>query len=353
MKAISTLAPITLLLVGLACAKQESAAPSVLPTVKVRLAPNDQGVETGWIAATLSATHHATLATRMAASVKAVHANEGQTVAAGALLISLADEDLQAGLKAAEANLAAATAYHRRIEALMAQNAAIPAEQDQARTQLAQAQAAVSQIKANIAYTQIRAPFAGVIQSRLVNEGAFVGPGTPLLELEGQGDLELVGSVSEAEGLGLKLGQKLPFEADGQRGLATLTALATGGDPVSHRGTLRARVPAGTKLRSGSFARLQLASASTSHQAAPANASHPSASASTTPQLTVPRSALIQRGDLNGVFVVRDGKAELRWLSLGEAQGDRFPVRAGLAPSEQVIDQPGALVDGQPVEVNR
>ena len=344
MKAFSTLAPITLLLVGLACGKQESAAPSVRPTVQVRLAPNGQGAETGWIAATLSATHHATISTRMAASVKAVHANEGQTVAAGALLISLADEDLQAGLKAAEANLAAATAYHRRIEALMAQNAAIPAEQDQARTQLAQAQAAVSQIKANIAYTQIRAPFAGVIQSRLVNEGAFVGPGAPLLELEGQGDLELVGSVSEAEALGLKLGQKLRFEADGQSGQATLTALATGGDPVSHRGTLRARVPAGTKLRSGSFARLQLTSANTSHQAA---------SASTSSQLTVPRSALVQRGDLNGVFVARDGKAELRWLSLGDAQGDRFPVRAGLAPSEQVIDQPGTLADGQPVEVSR
>ena len=345
MKAFATLAPITLLLVGLACGKQESAAPSVLPTVKVHLAPDlKEGPESGWIAATLSAARHATLSTRMAASVKAVHVREGQTVAAGALLIRLADEDLQAGLRAAEANVAAATAYHRRIEALMAQNAAIPAEQDQARTQLAQAQAAVSQIKANIAYTQIRAPFTGVIQSRLVNEGSFVGPGTPLLELEGQGDLELVGSVSEAEGLGLKVGQKLRFEAEGQSGLATLTALATGGDSVSHRGILRARIPAGTKLRSGSFARLQLTAASTSYQ---------SGSARPAPQLTVPRSALIQRGGLTGVFVARDGKAELRWLSRGDAQGDRFPVRAGLAQSELVIDQSGALSDGQPVEVSR
>ena len=343
MKAFSTLPPITLLLAGLACGKQESAAPPVLPTAQVHLAASGQVSESGWIAATLSATRHATLSTRMAASVKAVHVHEGQSVAAGTLLISLADEDLQAGLKAAEASVAAAGAYHRRIEALMAQNAAIPAEQDQARTQLAQAQAALSQVKANIAYTQIRAPFAGVVQSRLVSEGMFASPGTPLLELEGQGDLELVGSVSEAESLGLKLGQKLPFEADGQTGLATVTALATGGDPGSHRGTLRARVPAGARLRSGSFARLQLAPAGARHQPA----------ASADPQLTVPRSALIQRGDLNGVFVARDGKAELHWLSLGEAQGDRFPVRAGLAQGEQVIDQPGALADGQPVAVSR
>ena len=67
----------------------------------------------------------------------------------------------------------------------------------------------------------------------------------------------------------------------------------------------------------------------------------------------MPRSALIQRGDLSGVFLARDGKAELRWLALGEAQGDRFPVRAGLARGERVLDQPGALVDGQAVEVIR
>lgn len=336
MKSLFPLAPLALLLVGLACGKQEPAQAPPLAAAKVHLALDGQGVEAGWIAATLTASRRATLSTRMAASVKKVYVNEGQTVAAGALLVSLADEDLQGGLKAAEAAVDAASAYHRRIEALIAQKAAIPAEQDLARTQLAQAQAAVSQMKANIAYTQIRAPFAGVIQSRMVSEGVFVGPGMPLVELEGQGDLELVSSVSEAEAKGLKLAQKLPFEADGQTGTAVITALATGGDPVSHRGTLRARVQGGAKLRSGTFARLKLPGL-----------------AQGTPELSVPRTALIQRGELNGVFVIRDGKAQLRWISLGEAQGDRFPVRAGLAKGDQVIDQPGSLAEGQPVEVVR
>jgi multidrug efflux pump subunit AcrA (membrane-fusion protein) len=67
--------------------------------------------------------------------------------------------------------------------------------------------------------------------------------------------------------------------------------------------------------------------------------------------LSVPRSALVQRGELSGVFVVRDGKAELRWLSLGEPSGDRLPVKSGLKPGEAVVDVPGELKDGQPVEV--
>lgn len=325
--------PLTSLLLVLACEKREHTEAPAPPTAKVRLAQGAGAPDSGWIAATLTAARRATLSTRMAASVKAVHANEGQRVAAGTLLVSLADDDLQGGLKAAEAAVAAAEAHHRRIEALAKVGASTPSEQDLANTQLAQAQAALAGVKANLAYTQIRAPFAGVVQSRLVNEGAFVGPGQPLAEFEGQGALELEGSLSEAEARGLKPGARVPFEAEGRTGEAEITALATGGDPVSHRGTVRARILGGAAFRSGTFARLRVPGA-----ARPAG-------------LSVPASALVTRGELTGVFVARDGKAELRWLSLGEAQGGAVPVRAGLAAGEPVIDTPGALVDGQPIEV--
>ena len=52
-----------------------------------------------------------------------------------------------------------------------------------------------------------------------------------------------------------------------------------------------------------------------------------------------------------GVFVAAAGQAQLRWLALGEEVGDRVPVRAGLAADEAVIDSPGALHDGQRIEV--
>jgi RND family efflux transporter MFP subunit len=332
-----TLASVLVLAAGLACGRRQVADPWPLPTVKVRLAKDAQGQETDWVAATLTATRRATLSTRIAASVKKVHVNEGQQVPAGTLLVSLSDEDLQSGLKAAQAALEAAAANHRRIDALMKQNAAIPAELDQANTQLAQAQAAVAQVQANLSYTQIRAPFAGVVQSRMVNDGAFVGPGTPLVDIEGQGALELDGTVSDREAKDIRIGTRLPFQAEGRSGLAEITALATGGDPVSHRGTFRARIVKGAEsLRTGSFARLQLP-----HAAAPK------------PDLQVPTSALVLRGELTGVFVAKDGKAELHWLATGDPEGGVVAVRAGIRPGDQVIDQPGGLVDGQPIEVLR
>lgn len=328
-----TLVALGLLAGGLACSRKETvqAAP-VLPKAAVRLAATSGGDGARWIAATLQSTRSATISTRMAAQVRRVAAQEGQRVEAGALLLALADDDLQGQLKAAETGLSAAEAYLRRVQNLQALKASTPAELEQAAAQAEQARGGVAALKAQIAYTQIRAPFAGVVQARRVNEGDFVGPGMPLLEFVAEGQLELVASVDEAEARALKVGQKVKFEADGRSGEAVVTALSPGGDPISHRGTLRARAGSAKDLRLGSFARIAV----------------PGLKAD---GLTVPKSALVQRGELTGVFVAREGKAELRWLSLGDPLGDRLPVKAGLKPGEAVIDAPGALQDGQPVEV--
>ena len=322
------------LLGTLACGHKEARPETkTLPKVAVTLVA--QGAPDGgaWVAATLQSTRTAMIGTRMAAQVRRVLVQEGQRVAAGALLLALGDEDLQGQLKAAETGLATIQAHHRRIQALQAQKASTLAELEQVQAQVAQAQAGVDALKANIGYTQLRAPFAGVVQSRKVNEGDFVGPGMPLLELIGDGEQELVATLSDQEAKGLKAGAKVKFEAEGVQGEAQITGLAPGGDPYSHKGTLRAKVLKPKGLRQGSFARILVAGVAVEG-------------------LSVPRSALVQRGELTGVFIAKEGRAELRWLSLGEGSGSYLPVRSGLKSDEKIIDQPGALQDGQPIALS-
>jgi hypothetical protein len=86
------------------------------------------------------------------------------------------------------------------------------------------------------------------------------------------------------------------------------------------------------ELRSGAFARLALPG-------------------TTGGGVWVPWSAVVSRGDLDGVFVARAGRAELRWVALGEHVGDRVRVRAGVRADEAVVDAPGTLRDGAAVEV--
>ena len=331
---LSSLALTSALLGTLACGHKD-ARPEAKELPKVAVSLVAQGIPEGgaWVAATLQSTRTAMMSTRMAAQVRRVLVQEGQRVAAGTLLISLSDEDLQGQLKAAETGLATIEAYHRRIQALQAQRASTPVELEQVEAQVAQAQAGVTALKANIAYTQIRAPFAGVVQSRKVNEGDFVGPGMPLLELVGEGEQELVATLSDQESKGLKAGAKVKFESEGVEGEAQITGLAPGGDSYSHKGTLRAKVLKPKGLRQGSFARILVSGLAVEG-------------------LSVPRSALVQRGELTGVFVAKDGHAELRWLSLGEGAGSYLPVRSGLKSGESLIDHPGALQDGQPIDLS-
>lgn len=314
-------------------ANAESATAAPVP---VRLAKTGTPDEGRLIAATVAPISRATVSTRMAATVEKVLANEGAHVKRGQLLVVLSADDVRAQVDAASTALANAQAYERRIAELVTRHAATPVELEGAQAQRAQAAAAVAATKANLGYTQLRAPFDGTVQARRVNAGDFVGPGQPLVDVEGSG-LELQATLSEDEAAGLAIGKAIKFEANDQQGEAILTALTAGGDALSHRRTLRAKITTGTKsLRSGAFARIAVPGAA--------------ATAATT-TTRVPRSAIVQRGDLSGVFIADGGRARLRWLSLGDALGPDVLVRAGLAAGEAVIDSPGSLRDEQPVEV--
>ncbi len=295
------------------------------------------GADVRLVPASVVAARRATVSTRVAASVQAVRVREGERVAAGQLLVSLTDADVRGGLAAAQAQLAAAAAHERRIRALQETRAATPSEREQAEAQRAQAEGAVASARATLAYTELRAPFAATVQARRVEPGDMVGPGQPLVELEGDA-LEVVASLSEAEARGLAVGSVLPFEAGLARGEAEVIALTPGGDPLSHRRAVRARVrTVEGELRSGAFARLRVPDEGAAGEART--------------ELWVPRSAVVERGDLSGVFVAEGGRAELRWVSLGEAVGDAVAVRAGVRTGDVVVDAPGALRDGQAVEV--
>jgi RND family efflux transporter MFP subunit len=302
--------------------------------VRVRAVAPASASQGAFVPASVVAVRRATLSTRIAAAVTAIAVREGDRVREGEVVVSLSDGDVRGALAAAETALEAASAHERRIRQLASQRAATAAELEVAVAQRAQAEAAVAGARAQLGYTQLRAPFTGTVQARRAEPGDLVGPGQPILELEGDA-LELVASLAEGEAAGVAVGKVLPFEAASARGEAIVKALARGGDPLSHRRALRAEVRSMQgELRSGAFARLRV----------PGTSSRPA-------ETWLPRSALVERGDLKGVFVARGGRAELRWISVGEESGDLVALRAGLRPDEVVIDAPGALREGQAVEV--
>ncbi|MFL5368531.1 MAG: efflux RND transporter periplasmic adaptor subunit [Myxococcales bacterium] len=287
-----------------------------------------------FLAGTVSASSHATISTRISATVAQVFVREGDTVARGVPLVRLAAADLRSQLAAAQTGLQAAEAAERRTRLLVQGGYSPPSNLDVAQAQRAQAAGQVAALREALTYAEVKAPFAGVVLAKLVSPGDLVAPGQPMVELSGDA-LEIVARASEDESRAQQTGLRRPVESGAGRGEAELTALSPGGDPVSHRSIVRARIVGPTAgLRSGDFARLRIPSAPGDPM-----------------RLLVPRTAVVERGDLTGVFLPEGGRARLRWISPGDATTDAVSIRAGLRAGDQVIDAPGALRDGEPVEV--
>jgi RND family efflux transporter MFP subunit len=254
-------------------------------------------------------------------------------VPAGALLARLDDRALQAGLLAAESAARAADVDLARMESLLKKGAATPKEAEESRARAAATAAAVASARDGLAYAVLRAPFAGTVASRPANVGDVVTPGTTIVEIEGSGGLEVRATVEGGLVSGLRPGLAVEALVDGQpRPLtATLRAVSDAGDAATHRFEVRADLPPAPGLRSGLFARLLVPS--------PVGA----------PRLIVPSAAVFQRGGLNGLFVVAEGTARLRWVAIGATDGPSTEIRAGVDAGERVAVEPSGLADGAPV----
>lgn len=321
-----------------ACGRHEAPRAAEAPAGPARDVATASVVRSGGagevaVPGTVQARRRATLSARMPASVVELPYQEGQWVKAGTVVLRLDDQALRAAVAAAEAAVKAAQADLDRTRSLLDKGAATPRELEQMTAAASGAQAQLTAAKDGLSYSALRAPFDGRIAARRVNLGDVASPGMPLIEIEGEGGLELRATVESALAATLRPGTKLQAQVDGQAApiAATVTAVAPAGDPTTHRFAVEADLPAAPGLRAGLFARLLV----------------PGVVAD--PRLTVPAAAVFERGGLTGVFVATDGRARLRWIAAGAREGDTLEVRAGLEAGERVVLNPADLADGAPV----
>jgi RND family efflux transporter MFP subunit len=194
-----------------------------------------------------------------------------------------------------------------------------------------------------LGYTQIHAPFDGVVVSRKADPGTLATPGTPLLLVDKVGRLQLEVTVDESLLGTVKMGANVPVVIDalaqeGGAGRITgkVSRIVPAADATSHSFVVKLDLPASAHLRSGMYGRAELSRGSKS-------------------ALMVPRSAVITRGSLQEVYVVGpDQIASLRYVTLGVPQGDLVEVLSGLSAGEMIVDAPGSQeLGGKRIEVQR
>ena len=275
---------------------------------------------------------------------------EGDRVRAGQVLVRLEKGDLEAAVAQAraaiamsEANLDNARAQYDRMQALHGRGSATAKNLEDATTGFRVAQASLEQARANlaaaevtVAYAEIRSPVPGWVVSKMAEAGDMAAPGTPLLTVEDLSRVKVVVQVPESEVVGLAEGDPARIRIDVLEGTedAVIDRIMPAGDPASrtYRVQLVLDNPDG-RIKSGMYARARFVRGDRE-------------------ALLVPPAAIIDRGQLRGLFVVDgEGLARLRWVRLGRELEDGVEVLSGLSSGERfVVSPPSALTDGSPVE---
>ncbi|WP_404366840.1 efflux RND transporter periplasmic adaptor subunit [Marinobacter sp.] len=312
----------------------------------------------------------AILSTRIAGTLTSVIREPGDQVAAGELLATIDARDVQAAIAAAREKITAAEAAVRqarldneRLQRLYEEDLIARVRTERASVRLreleAQQQAAQSELKAqqtNLSYTRLTAPFDGLVSEKLVDAGSFVGPGQPILVLEERRQMRIDVPVSSGQAAALVPGQSL--------------SVIAGPDRQMLEARLVGVIPALTD--SGTGQRLRLALSTETSTLAPGQVvsvvvpvSDRERQQQATTWVGLPEEALIRRGQLTGVLVVRsrDGEASgesavinLRWVKTATTPANMsglIPVTQGLQVGDLVVLNPSPdLQDGQPVTID-
>ncbi|HYC37486.1 MAG TPA: efflux RND transporter periplasmic adaptor subunit [Usitatibacter sp.] len=291
------------------------------------------------VSGTMKPQLQATVRSKVAAEVARVHVQEGQPVAAGAPLITLDAQDLAARL---DAQLAAVAEARARLDlarknqannkallekSFISQNAydsvANSVQVAEANLKSAEAQAAIARRAVDDA--QVRAPFAGIVAKRWVNQGDKVTADMPIAQVVDLARMELEAQVPVSEIPFVQVGQSIAFQVDGFQGrrfAGKIERVNPAADPGSRSIAVFATLPnTDASLKGGMFANGTLATASGSEVD------------------VIPVSAVIEEGGQSFVYVVKGGKVERRSVVLGERNLERgvVTVREGLERGVPVI----------------
>ena len=335
MKIVLIIAAITFALAGCGSEPQATSVqprPPISVAAVVATLQEHRSVEV--LPGTVKAASAATLMARVPGVVGRITATPGTSVAAGTVLVEIDALEIAAKRDQAKAVSAQAMADFERTKLLFEKQSTTKAEFDAAQARAAGSAAAAAEAEIMVGYTRITAPFAGVVIRKHAEVGDLLSPGRPVIDLEDPTSLrlevELPESLSARVVVGTKLRVQIGSAAIDQE--AAVVEVTPAADPISRTVLVKLALPADAKdLRSGQFGRVTI----------------PVAGGSI---LSVPATAIVQRGQLDAVFVVQDGKALLRLVRLGGTDGARTAIRAGLKTGEMVVaDGAESLSDGQPV----
>jgi len=310
------------------CSQQpEEAAPEVVATVAV------ETVAATTLSETAEAWGSIEFAVRGARIVEAatevvvdqIHVQAGQKVAAGTLLVRVrATANSTLELRKAQTDASFASQAHARSTRLFEQRLATRGDLDLTRQALASAQQTLANVRERMgggAEMDLRADASAVVVSVDVAHGAIVPPGTPLLHLSASDAVQARLGIEIADLGSLRVGQAVSLSSAGnaQAHDGKISELFNQIDPLTHQAIAIVALEPGPDIVPGSsvHANIELTQRSG--------------------VISVAQRTVLYAQDRPYVYVLHDGVAEQRWVEIGQDDGRRTEIKAGLVSGETVV----------------
>jgi RND family efflux transporter MFP subunit len=323
-----------------------------IPVVKPRTQSVSSYVEVTGNAASVNAVK---LIARVEGYLDQIHYEDGQVVKKDDLLFTIQQDQYKDQLQQAQAQVLAAQAslvYAKtevvRYTALLKKDAATQIEVDKwvyqraaAEAQLLGAQAQVALAKLNLGYTEVKAPFGGIVGKHLIDPGNVVGGGgqqTALAEITQLDPIYVVANLSEQDVLKVRANlsqlrltladlHKVPVDValsdeTGFPHQGTIEYVAPALDPATGTLLVRGILPnPNFTLLPGFFVKMRLPMERASRNA-----------------LLVPDRALQEdQGGRYLLLVNKDDVVEQRYVQLGQLDGTLRVITSGLKPDDRVV----------------
>jgi multidrug efflux pump subunit AcrA (membrane-fusion protein) len=338
--------------------KQSAAIKTEVMTVKVENQPLRYEA-----VGSVEAKTSANLSAKVMGVITKVTVKEGDRVKKGDLLVSIEDSRITAqlsqakaglaeakqsansaesSLKAAESSARLAETTYKRYKSLFENNSVSRQEFDEVEARYQQASAAlaqagsmkdgakdrIQQAMASVAAAEsvfqdasVTAPYDGTITAKLVDPGDLASSGTPLVKIEETGALEVRITLPETYIGYVKDGDPVSVEIpSANKTIAgTITAIDPAGNLSSRSFQMKAALPEVPGLRTGLFARVIIP-------------------VGTSGMVLIPATAIVQQGQLTGVFVLdKNNLARFRLIRTGRTFADQMEVLSGVKDGDRIV----------------
>jgi len=303
----------------------------------------------------IEAAETALISTRVMGYIAAIYVTPGDHVAAGQLLVAINNADIlakraqaQAMVDEAEAALKDARKDHDRYVELYRQQSASAKEVENMALHLQSIQAKTEaarqmqrEAEAMLAYTQIKAPFAGVIVQRNQDTGSMANPGAPILVLEQAGKYQVTTSVAEEDIDRIREGMSasVTIKSSGHTIIGKVSEVSPSSHMNGGRYRIKISLPESDNIYSGMYVQVSIVDATAKVHAGET--------------VLIPSSALVHKDQLAGIYTVSEHTtALLRWVRPGRVYGEQVEILSGLRADEAyILSAEGRLYNGVPLVV--